>query len=132
MTIYRHFQIFVKEFLKIFFMLDAGKIIGLRIRKLREEQNLTQTDVATAAGVKRSTYAEWENGIEPKIIPLLKIASFLKVGIEELVYGIIDDFPAKNNEDFQALKEDVEMLKNFMLSEKESKYKKKSKSKVQK
>ena len=42
-----------------------------RIKDIREDNDLTQNDIANKLNVNRSTYANWENG--DKLIPLEKL-----------------------------------------------------------
>jgi transcriptional regulator with XRE-family HTH domain len=55
-----------------------------RIRKLRK---MTQQQLADKIGVKRSTFAEWEDKIVPKGDILSKISKALDVSMEELISG---------------------------------------------
>lgn len=64
------------------------------IKKFRELKGISQQKVADEIGEKRSTYAEWERGIEPKASALVKIAKVLGVSTSQLLDGI-DDKPAK-------------------------------------
>lgn len=56
--------------------------IGLRIKRLREERNLTQDDLAKSAGVTRQTIFKYENEIISNIPSdkIEKIAKALNVG----------------------------------------------------
>lgn len=55
------------------------------VRLARIEAGKTQLEVAEAAGVKRSTYANWEKTIEPDIDTLRKIAKFLDKSLQDLI-----------------------------------------------
>ena len=46
-------------------------MIYKRIKDIREDNDLTQNDIANKLNVNRSTYANWENG--DKLIPLEKL-----------------------------------------------------------
>lgn len=105
-------------------MTEAGTIIGLRIKKLREEKKLTQAQVAKGIGVKRSTYAEWENGTEPKIVPILKIAAFLRVSLIEIVHGIVDGFSEPTNSEIQELRKEMAAIRDLVLGDVDKKPKK--------
>lgn len=100
------------------------------IKKFRELKGISQQKVADEIGEKRSTYAEWERGIEPKASALVKIAKVLGVSTSQLLEGI-DDKPAIEantvhqkslghvpaEELIQVLKEHNEFLRrNFELS----------------
>jgi len=56
------------------------------LRFLRLQKNKSQTAIANKLGLKRITYAKYEDGKnEPKIITLLSISRFCKLSIEELL-----------------------------------------------
>lgn len=67
--------------------------IGDNIVKFRKLKGLSQQEVADEIKEKRSTYAEWERGIEPKASALVKIAKVLGVSASQLLEGV-DDKPA--------------------------------------
>jgi transcriptional regulator with XRE-family HTH domain len=61
-------------------------VLGKRIRFLRESQNLTQLDVASACNIEQSNYARIETGnTNPSIYSLYQISIALNVKLEELV-----------------------------------------------
>lgn len=66
------------------------KIIGNRLRKLRKEKNLTQSEVAKMTGISLSSYSKYERGYGVRYIrTLFKLARFYDVKITYLV----DDKP---------------------------------------
>jgi len=63
--------------------------IGTRIRRLREEKNLTQGDLAKAAGVSIAAVSKWEkNTSEPKGKSLASLSASLGIAMEYLVDGM--------------------------------------------
>ena len=55
---------------------------GIRLQSLRKQDNLTQLQLATALGVKKSTIGMWENGNrEPNFEMLESIADYFNVPI---------------------------------------------------
>lgn len=64
---------------------------GEFLKKLREERNLSQGDIAKAIGVSRQSVSKWELGInEPKIDKLLSLSSFLHINISDLLSAFIE------------------------------------------
>ncbi len=62
--------------------------VGKNIKKFREKKKVTQDEMAQALFVTRQAISNWENGkTEPDIDTLQKIADYLKVTMEELIYG---------------------------------------------
>lgn len=56
------------------------------LKKLRNENNLTQKDIAKILNVERSTYAGWET--EKSIIPvtkLLELSNYFKINIDYIL-----------------------------------------------
>lgn len=65
----------------------TGPIHG-RIAKLREQNELTQDDLAKEIGVDKTAVSHWENGVSrPSLDKLLKLAAFFDVSIDELTEG---------------------------------------------
>ena len=72
----------------------------MKIKELREENNLTQEALALAVGTSQRNIGRWENGInEPLYSQLLKLADFFNCSIDYLV-GRTDDetFIIKQND----------------------------------
>lgn len=62
--------------------------IGVRLRKIRKEKNLTQLDIANYMGVRPNQYGKVENcKVIPSLRTLVKIAEFLNISLDELVFG---------------------------------------------
>ncbi|MDD4125008.1 MAG: helix-turn-helix transcriptional regulator [Eubacteriales bacterium] len=63
--------------------------VGKNIKKFREMKKVTQEEMAQALFITRQAVSNWENGkTEPDIDTLQKIADFLNVTMEELIYGV--------------------------------------------
>ena len=61
---------------------------GERLKKIREEKHLTQSEVAKGSGINRSTIANYESGASvPKYTQLRPLAIFLNVSTDYLLYG---------------------------------------------
>lgn len=59
---------------------------GARLRDLRQERNLTQEELAEAAGFSRSYYTEIETGKRNiSLLNLQRLAKCLKLKVSELV-----------------------------------------------
>lgn len=57
-----------------------------RLKNLRKQAHLTQTDVAEKLGISQQAYASWERGVKkPTQENLVKIAQILDVSIDYLV-----------------------------------------------
>lgn len=62
--------------------------IGARIKTARQDQAMTQDQLAAAVGVSRSAVAQWETGRAGQVTTnLTRVASALGVGVEYLMYG---------------------------------------------
>lgn len=60
--------------------------IGQNLRKIREEHNLRQEDIAGKLNLAKNTYNQYENNKRtPTIESLWKIADFYKTSIDYLV-----------------------------------------------
>lgn len=65
------------------------KSIGERIRKLREKNGLTQSDLAKKLNVKRETVAQWETGARDlKTGYIIDLADCLNVSCDEILRGV--------------------------------------------
>ncbi len=70
---------------------DLSKILGNRIRKLREERNISQQTLAEMCNIEKSNMARIEAGrTNPTLLTMYKISSALKISLAELV-----DFDSK-------------------------------------
>jgi putative transcriptional regulator len=65
---------------------QLNKKIGLRIIELREERNLSQSDLARACNKDRQAIEKLENGkVNPTIYTLYEVAKALDVPLTEIV-----------------------------------------------
>lgn len=81
-----------------------------KLLKLREDIDISQTEIGKRLGMARTTYAGYENGSrEPDIETLKKIASFHNVSVEFL---IDDDTTDKITSEVEKLAEDILELKD--------------------
>ncbi|MBQ8641704.1 MAG: helix-turn-helix domain-containing protein [Clostridia bacterium] len=63
-------------------------IVGENIRKHREARRVSQEEMAQALNVTRQTISSWETGrTEPDLDTLHRIAQYLEVTVEELIYS---------------------------------------------
>jgi len=68
--------------------MSDSQAIGDRIRQARQDQNLTQEQLADAGGVTRSAVAQWETGRAGQVTGnLSRVAAVLEVGVEHLMFG---------------------------------------------
>ena len=66
--------------------------VGDRIVKLRKEQNISQGNLAKAAGVSRQAVSKWENGLSlPDSGNLILLAEVLCTDVEYLTTGRITE-----------------------------------------
>jgi transcriptional regulator with XRE-family HTH domain len=64
-------------------------ILGARIRKLREEQDMLQADLAASVGVSRSSISFYETGkVLPDVKTLMGIADTLQVSVAQLTENL--------------------------------------------
>lgn len=92
---------------------------GNNIKKLREEKNLTQQQLADKLYVSRQTICRWENGSRcPDLITAKKRALELKVSMDELIsdeavqdiqinYGIWKSEKIKNRRKLQEFQKKI-------------------------
>ena len=60
--------------------------IYMKLKELREENNLTQIDVAKVLNIKQNTYSQYEN--EKRQLPidvLIKLAKYYKVSTDYIL-----------------------------------------------
>lgn len=70
-------------------MINAGSKLGLNIKKLRHEQNISQEALAEKCGLHRTYLSGIERGERnPSLINLVKIASSLNVSLSELFLDV--------------------------------------------
>ncbi len=64
---------------------EYKKKFSIRLKELREEQKLSQRDVAQKLGCAVSTYANWEQGrTEPDISDIYRLISVFDIDANEL------------------------------------------------
>ena len=74
---------------------ELSKILGNRIRKLREERNISQQNLAEMCNVEKSNMARIEAGrTNPTLLTMYKISSALNISLAVLV-----DFDSKMSDD---------------------------------
>ena len=62
--------------------------IGTFIKKLRQENNMSQNDLAEKIPINREAISKWERGIGlPSIAYLLKLSDLFEVSVNEIIYG---------------------------------------------
>lgn len=59
--------------------------IKTRLRKLRDEKEMMQVDIANAVHIARGTYASYENGITPPVDMCIKLAAYFDVSVDYLL-----------------------------------------------
>ena len=69
--------------------------LGKKIKRLRDDRDLTIEQVAEALGIKLNTYGTYERNINPKRETLVKIAEFFDVSLDYLM-GKEDKTPKKD------------------------------------
>jgi len=76
------------------------KLLGNRIREQRKQFNITQEKLAEAVDLSHPYVAQIERGVRGvNIENLIKIASYLKVSVEYLLYDYIDAEPKKTEDE---------------------------------
>jgi Zn-dependent peptidase ImmA (M78 family)/DNA-binding XRE family transcriptional regulator len=64
-------------------------VLSANLRRLRAAKNLSQTQVAEAAGLSRMGYVNIENGeVSPRVDTLTRMATTLDVRVEELLHPV--------------------------------------------
>lgn len=71
------------------------KRICKNIRIARRSKGFTQVAFADSLGIKRSTYAEWENNFIPSVEAMIKISALTEVEFQRLVYEDLDKHDIK-------------------------------------
>lgn len=60
--------------------------IAIRLKALREEYKITQSELAKETRIKQQNISRWEAGIHiPNIEDCIKIADYYKITLDELV-----------------------------------------------
>ena len=76
------------------------------LKKLREQKTLSQSKLAAHLNIPVSSYANWENGKEPKYEMLIRLAEFFNVSVDELI-------GAKGISEAAQLQRDFEKVKTY-------------------
>ena len=77
-----------------------------RIRDLREDRDLRQTDVSKATGIDQKTLSNYETGkTSPDSYALIRLADFFGVSIDYLVGRTEIDIKRSNISDFEHLRQ---------------------------
>lgn len=67
-------------------MLNSGDKMNTRIRELREDRDLTQTQVAQAIGISQRKYSYLETGVQQWTDEqLVKLADFYQTSVDYLL-----------------------------------------------
>ncbi len=67
--------------------------LGTKLRKLRDDKKMSQSEIAHILGVSQSAYNKWESDLsKPNIDNLMKISSFHEIDPSEL----LEDQPSIN------------------------------------
>lgn len=68
-----------------------SKAVGLRIKKKREERNLTQEDLADLVDLSSTHVSVIERGLKiPKLDTFVAIANALEVSADELLFDVVN------------------------------------------
>ncbi|WP_259169898.1 MULTISPECIES: helix-turn-helix transcriptional regulator [Stenotrophomonas] len=69
--------------------LDAGTTLAARLRRARVDRGLSQTDLAAALNVNRSTVGHWEreHGFSPSIAHLQRLSEVMNISLSWLAQG---------------------------------------------
>lgn len=61
-------------------------MLGEKIKKYRENKNMTQVEIAEALGIKPATVSKYESGaLEPNVESLRKLAELFDISVDELI-----------------------------------------------
>lgn len=75
--------------------------LGTKLRKLRDDKKMSQSEIADLLGVSQSAYNKWEaNQARPTVDNLLKISNFHGIEIKDLLEdstGIVSNNIFKNS-----------------------------------
>ncbi len=84
--------------------------VGKRIKELRKNKKMTQSEIANLIGVATQTIHKYENGIIDNI-PLdkiIRISEILNVSTNYIIMGT--DTPELSDEEFEKLKKDTKYI----------------------
>ena len=72
--------------------MSAKRTVGEKLRELREDYDLSQSQVAKALNIDRSTYTNYElNKTQPNLETIVRLARIFDVGIEALMPDLDED-----------------------------------------
>ena len=89
-----------------------------RIRDLREDRDLRQTDVSKATGIDQKTLSNYETGkTRPDSESLIKLADFFNVSIDYLVGRAGNSFLTRADiiDKISEIQNELENIKNHLL-----------------
>lgn len=88
-------------------------MIGENIKRLREQRNIKQQEIADLIGMHRSNYSKIESGQrEVSVIALDKIAAFFGITIDELVH-LGNDLPEEIHIQDKAAAEQLKLIQEL-------------------
>jgi transcriptional regulator with XRE-family HTH domain len=101
----------------------ASVEFGEKLKLLREQRRVTQSELARKLGVTQQTVASWECGrTEPNIQSIKAMAEIFEVGVQTFFYKQEDDFVSEPlNTEFYVIQKnarrmsEAEMAKMFNL-----------------
>lgn len=91
-------------------------ILTNRIKDLREDRDMRQSDLAAATGIDQRTISNYETGkTSPDAYALIKLADFFDVSIDYLVGRTSVDYSSNNKRisKIDAIIKDLETLKKI-------------------
>lgn len=85
-------------------------MLGEKIKKYRENKNMTQNEVADILGVKSATISKYEtNTLEPNIESIKKLSEIFEISIDELLRDKEDKFDISKINILETLREQKNM-----------------------
>lgn len=88
---------------------------GSRLKRLRQEKQLSTKQMSLMTGIPISTYREWEAGRQVLGQPYVKLAQALEVNVYELLTGErMDRF--EGHELIEKIEKDLSRLKQILQS----------------
>ncbi len=87
-----------------------------RIKDLREDMDMRQSDLAEATGIDQRTISNYETGkTSPDAYALIKLADFFNVSIDYLVGRTMRDFSTKDKKIklIERIQSDLNELKKY-------------------
>ena len=92
--------------------------IGSNIKKIREDREIKQAEIADLIGMHRSNYSKIENGQrEISLAAIDKIATFFNISIDELVH-LGNDIPKEISMEDKTTSEQVKLIQELDQEEK--------------